>query len=377
MVKQKMGKVAVLDKIDGKFEVKEYPVPKPGPGQMVIKLARCGICGTDIHMYHGHMPGIVYPIVLGHEFVGWIEELGEGVTQDYVGKPLKKGDLVVVPPGVTDYHDFFSTIAHTPTTSSSQFAYGFSADADKVTHFDGGYAEYVFLHDKRTNVLKTELPPEIAALTEPFCVGVHAALRAKYKVGDTVVIQGTGAVGLFCQLAAKMAGAGRIINVGGPTKTRMDMAKKFGADVCINITEVKDVKERLRLVKAETRLGLGADVVVEATGFPPAVPEGLDMLRTSGTFIEVGHFTDVGPTTINPFYQLCNKNVNLQGVWGDDLEHFVRILPMIEQRAFPYEDLITHTVGLNELNKAMLFPAQGYKLDGREVTKVMVDGSKY
>jgi D-arabinose 1-dehydrogenase-like Zn-dependent alcohol dehydrogenase len=124
MVKQKIGHVAVLDKIDGKFEVKEYPVPKPGPGQMVIKMARCGICGTDIHMFHGHMPGIVYPIVLGHEFCGWVEELGEGVTQDYVGKPLKKGDLVIVPPGVTDYHDFFSVVAHTATTSTSTFAYG-------------------------------------------------------------------------------------------------------------------------------------------------------------------------------------------------------------------------------------------------------------
>ena len=371
------GKVAVLDKIEGTFTVKEYPLPKPGPGQILLKQERCGICGTDIHMYHGRLPGIVYPSVLGHEICGSIVALGEGVTGDYLGRPIKIGDRVVVPPAAKDYTDFFSVVAHSPTTALGGFAYGFSNDADKVTHFDGGYAEYAFLKDTRTKVLKSDLPPEILCLTEPFTVGLYATDRARIRLSDTVVVQGTGAVGLFTQLCAKLYGAGKIINVGGPTEYRMEMAKKFGADVTINISEVRDKNERIKIVREETTGGFGADVIFDCTGFPEAVPEGLDMLRRSGTFVEVGAFTDAGPCEINPFFHLCNKNINLQGSWGADLEHFVRILPILEKREYPYEDFVTHTVGLNELNKAVTFPETDYKLYGKEVGKIQVDGSKY
>jgi threonine dehydrogenase-like Zn-dependent dehydrogenase len=109
---------------------------------------------------------------------------------------------------------------------------------------------------------------------------------------------------------------------------------------------------------------------------PSAVPEGLDMLRRSGTFVEVGAFTDAGQVEINPFVHLCNKNINLQGSWASDLKHWVQMLPILEKREFPYEEVVTHTVGLNELNEAIQFPQKGYMLQGKEVGKVLVDGSK-
>jgi L-iditol 2-dehydrogenase len=373
----KTGKVAVLDKIEGTFTVKEYPLPTPGPGQMLIKQGRCGICGTDIHMYHGKLPGIVYPIVLGHEFCGTIEALGENVTEDYLGRPLKVGDTISVIPGAKDYSEYFSVVANSPTTLQKGFAYGFSNDADKVTHFDGGYGEYIFLKDPRTVVLKSNLEPGILCLLEPITVGAYAVEKARIQLGDTVVIQGTGAVGLFTQLCVKLSGAGKIINVGGPTPYRVEIAKKFGADVVINIAEVRDRNERVRLVKEESVKGLGADVVFDCTGVPSAVPEGLDMLRRSGTFVEVGAFTDAGPVEINPFIHLCNKNVNLQGSWASDLKQWVKMLPILEKKEFPYEEVVTHTVGLNELNEAIQFPQKGYMLQGKEVGKVVVDGSKY
>src|SRR4030067_2089883 len=122
----KTGKVAVLDKIGGSFTVKEYPLPTPGLGQMLVKQDRCGICGTDIHMYHGKLPGIVYPIVLGHEFCGTIAALGEGVTEDYLGRSLKVGDRVSIVPGARDYGEYLSVFANSPTTLQTSFAYGFS-----------------------------------------------------------------------------------------------------------------------------------------------------------------------------------------------------------------------------------------------------------
>jgi L-iditol 2-dehydrogenase len=373
----KTGKVAVLDKIEGIFAVKEYPLPTPGTGQMLIKQDRCGICGTDIHMYHGKLPGIVYPIVLGHEFCGTIAALGENVTEDYLGRSLKVGDRVSVLPTAKDYSEYFSVVAHSPTTLQKTFSYGFSNDADKVTHFDGGYGEYVFLKDPRSKVLKSNLDPETLCLLEPFTVGAHAAERARIRLGDTVVVQGTGAVGLFTQLCAKLSGAAKIINVGGPTQYRVELAKKFGADIIININEVKDRNERIKIIKEESVKGLGADVVFDCTGVPSAVPEGLDMLRISGTFVEVGAFTDAGPVEINPFVHFCHKNVNIQGSWASDLKHWIQTLPILERKEFPYAELVTHTVGLHELNEAIQFPAKGYKLHGKEVGKVLVDGSKY
>jgi len=107
---------------------------------------------------------------------------------------------------------------------------------------------------------------------------------------------------------------------------------------------------------------------------PSAVPEGLDMLRRSGTFVEVGHFTDVGTIPINPFLHLCNKNINLQGIWGGELEQFYRFLPILEKRKFPYEKLVTHKLPLGRLNEIMKVPEKGYILDGKESLKITVSG---
>jgi threonine dehydrogenase-like Zn-dependent dehydrogenase len=313
---------------------------------------------------------------MGHEFCGTIV-LGNGVSEDYLGNHLKVGDKVVVPPGVTDYSDYKSVICHAPTTSLTLFAYGTSDHQDKVHHFDGGFAEYVFLRDPRTKVLKSNLPAEILCLTEPFAMGVVGVDRACIKLGDSVVIQGSGPIGTFTTLCAKLSGAGKIINVGGPTKDRVELMKKFGADTVINIAEISDRDERVKLVKEETRMKFGADVVIDCTGVSAAVPEGLDMLRQSGTFVEVGSFAYTGLIEISPFHHLCNKNVNIQGVWGDDVEHMLRALSILEKREYPYEELATHVVGLNQLNEAIRFQENNYTLFGKEVGKIQVDGSKY
>ncbi len=370
----KTGIVAVLDKPEGKFELKEYPVPDPAPGTILVKQELTGICGTDIHMYHGNLPGITYPLCLGHEFEGRIAALGKGVTTDFYGKPVKEGDRVIVAPGVGCGRCYWCLIAKTPTCCAEGFAYGLFSDGDVNYHFTGGYAEYVYCHHPLTAFFKTELPAEVAVLLEPITVGYRSVDRSNMKLGDTVVIQGSGGVGLGTQLCAKLAGAGKIIHVGGPTDFRIEMAKVFGADITINIAEVRSREERIQIVKDNTAKGMGADVVFECTGVPSAVSEGLDMLRRSGTFVEVGHFTDVGTVPINPFSQICNKNVNLQGMWGGELEQFYRFLPILEKRQFPYEKLITHKYPLSKLDEIMKAPEKGYILDGKESLKIVVSG---
>ncbi|MBA7518539.1 putative zinc-type alcohol dehydrogenase-like protein YjmD [subsurface metagenome] len=368
----KKAMVALLDKPEGKFELKEYPVPEPAPGTILVKQELTGICGTDIHMYHGRLPGITYPICLGHEFIGKIAALGNGVTTDYLGKPVKEGDRVIVVPGVGCGKCYWCLIAKTPTCCEEGFAYGFFSDEDTDHHFTGGFAEYIYCHHPRTSFLKTELPPEVAVLLEPMTVGIHAAIRSNIKLGDTVVIQGSGAVGLSTQICAKLAGAAKVIHIGGPTDYRIKMAKEFGADIIINVAEAKVSEERIQIVKDNTIKGMGADVVFECTGVLGAVSEGLAMLRRSGSFVEVGHFTDAGSVPINPFALFCNKNVDLQGSWGAELEQFVRGIPILEKREFPYEKLVTHKLPLSRLNEIMQVPEKGYMLDGKESLKITV-----
>jgi len=368
----KKGIVAVLDKPEGKFEVKEYPIPDPAPGTILVKQELAGVCATDIHMYHGRLPGITYPICLSHEFVGTIAALGKGVTTDYLGTLVKEGDRVIVTPGVGCGKCYWCLIAKTPTCCEEGFAYGFFSDGDNHYHFTGGFAEYIYCHHPGTAFFRTELPPEVAVLMEPVSVGMHAVIRSNIKPGDTVVIQGSGAVGLSTQALAKLAGAAKVIHIGGPTDFRIKMAKEFGADITINIAEVRTPEERIQIVRDNTLKGMGADVVFECTGVPTAVPEGLAMLRVSGSFVEVGHFTDTGPVSMNPFVHFCNKNVNFQGSWGGEVEQFVRGLPILEKRGFPYEKLITHKLPLSKLNEIMQVPEKGFILDGKESLKITV-----
>lgn len=116
-------------------------------------------------------------------------------------------------------------------------------------------------------------------------------------------------------------------------------------------------------------------MVVECTGFPGAVPEGLRYLRDSGEYIELGHFTDVGGVEINPHWHILRNNVNIRGVWGSDVEHMEMTLSIIEKMELPYDELVTHKLPLNRIQDAVdAISKKGYSLDGKEeVIKIVVD----
>ena len=163
--------------------------------------------------------------------------------------------------------------------------------------------------------LKTDLPPEIAVLTEPSACSYHCVSRAGIQLGDTVVIQGTGPIGLLAIAWARRAGAGRLIAVGGPAG-RLEFAERLGADLVINIEEVPDAENAYGSCATTRRAAPGADVVCECAGFLSAIPEGLDYLRRSGTYVEFGHFVDTGTFECNPNQMLMRKNLRLEAAWG-------------------------------------------------------------
>ena len=122
-------------------------------------------------------------------------------------------------------------------------------------------------------MIKSESPPQVGVLAEPFTVGVHAALRGDVKIGDTVIVQGAGPIGMMCMIAAKISGAGRLIVIGGPPG-RLELARKLGAHETVDIGAVPDARERKEMVLGLTPGRAGADVVIEAAGFLPAFPKG-------------------------------------------------------------------------------------------------------
>ena len=361
----KIAKAAVLDKPNGTFTIREYEVPRPAPGTFILRTDLAGVCATDAHMYAGGLAGIPYPIILGHEFCGIIEELGQGVTEDFRGMPVKEGDRVIVIPGVGCGHCYFCAIAHTPTVCSNIKAYGFMPD-DQPNALSGGYSQYVYVQYEHSPFLKTTLPADVAVLTEPLVISIHGFNKARPKLGTVMVVQGAGAIGFGALYFAKKMGAHKVIMIGGP-KERLELAKEFGADLVIDIDEVKDPQERVRMVKDETIAKRGADIVIEAAGFPSAIPEGLAMMRTSGDFIELGMFTDRGSVPVNPHTDMMLKNVNFYACWGGDIEFFVQGLPFLEKREVPWEKLVGPILPLSRAKDAIhAILNKGYKLEGRQ-----------
>ena len=332
------------------FEVREYPVPDPEPDTVLLRQELAGICGTDLHNWQ---KGFDEEILLGHENVGVVEEIGKGIKTDYVGNPIREGDRVIFAPG-TDYG-----------------AYGFQYNPDQPPHFRGGFADYIYLSYPHTCFIKTDVLPEVAVLTEPFTIGVHAVMRANLKIGDTVVVQGSGAIGLVTLVCAKVSGAAKLIMVGGPAE-RLELASRMGADVTVDIEKVTSVAERTELVKSHTPKNAGADVVFECAGFLPAIPEGLGYVRHSGTFCEVGHFVDIGSIDFNPNQLLMVNNVRLEAIWGSRDEHFVRGLPILEKNEFPFADMVSHKLPLSRVREGFDALDGTYRLGDETVIKIAV-----
>jgi threonine dehydrogenase-like Zn-dependent dehydrogenase len=345
------GRAVVM--VGKEFVVREYEVPEPAPGTVLLRQELAGICGTDLHNWEYQR--LTGDILLGHENVGIIDKLGEGVTADYLGEPVKPGDRVVFAPG-------------TPTG-----AYGFFP-AEEAPAFRGGFGEYIYLSQPGTCFVKTSLPAQAAVLSEPFQVGVHGVLRSKLMFGDTVVIQGSGAIGLMTLIAAKLSGAGRLIVVGGPPG-RLEKARMLGADVVIDIGEVKDGAERTKIVREHTPNNAGADVVFECAGFLPAINEGLGYCRRSGTFVEMGHFVDVGSLQLNPNQELMRRNLRLEAVWGGGPpDYFVRAHQVMMRGEVPFQDLVDPILPLDRVADGFNALHTGYKLGGKDVLKVAIRG---
>lgn len=326
------------------FTVEEAAVPDPAPHGLVLKQELAGICGTDLHNWQKHLPT---PTLLGHESVGIVAALGQDLTHDFLGEPLHEGDRVV-------YH---------PRNSHATFGY-----RGLESPFSGGFADYICLGDPELCVIKTATPARTAVLAEPFAIGVHAVMRANVQLGDTILVQGSGPIGLMVMLCAKYSGAARIIVIGGPAG-RLQLAQRLGAHVTIDIAEHPAPEQRKQLVMDSTR-GAGADVVFECVGFLPAFPEGLEYVKQDGTFVECGHFVDMGTVAVNPARHILLPNIRMEGIWGSRFPHFARGMALLEQVPDPIGDMVSHILPLDRVRDGFEALNGSYHLDGADAIKI-------
>jgi L-iditol 2-dehydrogenase len=365
-----LGKSAILDGPNGTFSVAEAEVPAPDPNGLLVRQELCGICATDAYVYHGGLPGVTFPLVLGHETVGVVELLGANVGEDSTGRPLAVGDRVYIQPGMSCRQCLFCVVHKQPTLCLKRRGYGFRPFKDVAPDFQGGYSQYLNLVPGST-YLKMASDAATAVVLEPLTIGLHQVSRIDMPVGATAVIQGAGAIGILTLVAAREAGALRTIVIGAPS-SRLELAKEFGADLTISIDEVPDPAERVRLVREETLGGYGADVVFECTGVPASIPEGIDMLRRGGTYVEAGHYTDHGDVALNPFRHMVHKQIALVAVWGADTPHFVAGRALIEAGKYPFADLVSHRLPLERVAEGIAAIGGTYRLDGKEIRKVAI-----
>jgi threonine dehydrogenase-like Zn-dependent dehydrogenase len=347
------ARAAVLVRANEPLEIRSYPVPeRVGKGEARIRVEMAGICGTDVHLWKGELP-IPLPVILGHESVGTIEALGEGMERDWRGEELRVGDRVTWASSVVCGGCFYCRVKRQPTRCLSRKAYGISYCADDPPHLRGGYAERILL---RVGSSVFKLPDSLgtASVVGAGCAlttAIHGLERSAVAWGDTVVVQGTGPVGLAALAVARQSGAGKIVVLGAPAH-RLELAREFGADVTIDVV-ASPVKERIARVLEETG-GFGADVTIECVGHPEAVNEGLGMCRDGARFLILGQYADAGNISFNP-HTITRKQLQVVGSWGFEPRHVDAALRLLalDDWALRFASQVTHRFPLEQANEAL------------------------
>lgn len=344
----------------------EQHIPVTGPDDVLLRVALVGICATDLHLLAGHI-GDPFPLVPGHEFVGEIAAIGPRAA---IRRGLEIGDHVAVEmllpchncPRCREgrYNLCEDDDMATGLTRGRQ--YGVNIPRTVEPGLWGGYAEYLHVPvEAVVHRLPTELPWKRAVLVEPLAVAFRTIARSRLSPGESVVIIGPGPVGLLTAAAARSAGAGTIIMVG-TRQERLELARRFGADVAINTRET-DAATAVRSV-----LNTLADVVIELAGVPAAQEEALTLVRRGGRVVLAGACGADARITFRADDSLLTREVDVLPSFLS-AGGFEPAIALLARGGYPFEDLVTHTFGLHEVELA--FGMMGRREDN--VLKAVID----
>jgi threonine dehydrogenase-like Zn-dependent dehydrogenase len=336
-------RAAVLTAVK-QVHVEDRPDPAPGPGWVVVQVESASICGTDAHQYDGRID-TPFPRVPGHDFAGRVASVGDGVEASLIGSP------VAVKPSL-------------PCGECEDCRTGRLADCGRKKLIglwsDGCMAEQVAV--PRVNLVPRPDAVEAwqASLLEPLAVGLNTVDRLQMLVGDTVVVLGQGPIGLALTRLCSLSGAGRLI-VTDAREAPFAVSRAYGATDCINVADSDPVT-----AIAELTGGLGADIVIETSGFPGSSAIVLDCVRKEGKVAHIGWANDLPPLPVIP---IMAKTLTIFGVGGNGGRgQYERSMEMVRSGRFDLSPMVTHRYSLEQVADA--FEVAASKAEG--VIKVLL-----
>jgi threonine dehydrogenase-like Zn-dependent dehydrogenase len=328
---------AVIFAGQGRIAVEEVRKPEPGPGEAVIRITATTICGTDVHIVRGEYP--VKPgLILGHEPVGVIEELGAGLEKDYtVGQRVIAG--AITPCGQCFY-----------CLNGSHSQCGGALGGWRFGNtINGAWAEYLLVPDARANlspIPSTLADQDVLLCPDIFSTGLSGAESGAVKVGDSVAVFAQGPIGLCATVGAKLKGASLIIGIDANPR-RLEVARRFGANVTMNSADGDPVPEIKRLTG-----GRGVDVAIEALGRQETFENALRAIRPGGTLSSLGVYSGKLVAPYEALYAGLGDQKIVTTLCPGGKERMRRLMAMIEHRRVDLAPLVTHHFALDRIEEA-------------------------
>lgn len=327
-----MGRAALFFGPGKEMELTELPIPDPEPGAVVVRITRANICGSDLHIWRGDglLGAMARPDgrIIGHEMTGVVHALGAGVSTDWAGQPLAEGDRVA--------YQYFApcgrcrSCVRGMTEACIRSFKVLQGKPSVFPHFRGAYADYFYVTPQ---MALFKVPDTVS---DTMVAGVNCALaqvvmgleRVQVGLGDRVVIQGAGGLGIYATAVARDRGAEAVIVIDG-IDGRLALARAMGADAIIDFRQLATADERVAVVKELTG-GWGADVVCELVGTSSAITEGLRMVGVGGRYLEIGVFYPGTSMELDPG-RLVAGNIRLEAVAAYDALSLSRALGFLER----------------------------------------------
>jgi 2-desacetyl-2-hydroxyethyl bacteriochlorophyllide A dehydrogenase len=306
----------------------EKPTIK-SPKDVLLKIKRVGICGSDMHIYHGTNPLATLPRVIGHEVAGEVIEVGEEVTS------VRAGDHVVVEP-IRYCGKCYACRKGRPNVCKSLSVFG--------VHEDGGMREWVVLPEKQVHVVDASLPWDEIVMAEPYTIGAQAIWRGQVDKEDKVLIQGAGPIGICVLKVAKLKGAK--VMVTDLNDERLSYAKENGADVIVNVGQ-RDAHEAV----SEWTDHEGVNVVIDAACLPQTFELSLEVISPAGTIVVLGF--DESPAAI-PMLPITKNEVTIVGS-RLQTNQFPKVIQLLNEGKLTHNGLVTHRFPFNEVKEAFAF----------------------
>jgi D-arabinose 1-dehydrogenase-like Zn-dependent alcohol dehydrogenase len=349
----KTSQAAVVREFGKDIDIEDVQVPQQlEPRALLVQIDCCSICGTDVHLWEGSLAlKVDLPVILGHEMVGRIVAMGQNAEQDSVGQPLKMGDRIIWS-HTSCGSCYYCTVERQPTLCQHRRAYMYET-MEKSPFLLGGFSQYGYVLPESGRIkVPDNIEDKLASLSS---CAFRSVINSFDQIGtirptDTVLIQGTGPLGLLAIGVAKVSGAKKIIAIGAPD-SRLQLAEDFGADLILSVEKL-DPEARKAIVMEETG-GRGPSIAFEFSGHAGAFAEGLDLTTKGGRYMVVGQLGE-GKVSIQPS-MITKKNLKVFGSFSGDISHYWKALQFIDnhQRDLPFDKLISNEYSLKDVNIAL------------------------